>query len=156
MNDHSWHQTVHSDTLPPFLVPEEPALGDELGVRLRVARDAPVAKVYVRAIIDWDVYEGAIMLLAFLPGTFSIYYGDEIGIPGTLDGDHGKRYPMRWSPNEWDERFVDLYRRVARLKREREALHRGSFRVLDAGDDYLVAARFTTGEALVSGPTDES
>ncbi|MFW5789542.1 MAG: alpha-amylase family glycosyl hydrolase [Spirochaetota bacterium] len=101
------------------------------------------------AVFDWDLYAGAIMLLAFLPGTFSIYYGDEIGISGTLDGDHGKRYPMRWSPREWDERFVDLYGTMARVKQEREALQRGSFRVLDTGDDYLVAARFTTGEALV-------
>lgn len=101
------------------------------------------------AVFDWDVYEGAVMLLAMLPGTFSVYYGDEIGIPGTLDGDHGKRFPMRWSESDWDRRFVDLYRRVARLKREREALQTGSFRVLQAGDDYLVAARFTSAEALV-------
>ncbi len=101
------------------------------------------------SVFDWDVYEGAVMLLAMLPGTFSVYYGDEIGISGTLDGDHGKRFPMRWSPSEWDERFVRLYRLVAHLKREREALQRGSFRVLQAGDDSLVVARFTTDEAFV-------
>lgn len=101
------------------------------------------------SVFDWDIYEGALMLLAVLPGTFSVYYGDEIGIAGTLDGDHGKRFPMRWSPSEWDDRFVKLYRSVVRLKRERDALHRGSFRVLDSGEDHMVAARFTTGEAIV-------
>ncbi len=100
-------------------------------------------------VFDWPVYEGAIMLLAMLPGTFSVYYGDEVGLSGTLDGDHGKRYPMVWNAEGWDERFVGLYRMMMRLKRTRSCLHEGSYRVLETGDDYLVFARFTVSEALV-------
>ncbi|HKJ86336.1 MAG TPA: glycoside hydrolase family 13 protein, partial [Spirochaetia bacterium] len=67
-------------------------------------------------VFDWPIYAGGIMLLAMLPGTFSVYYGDEVGLAGTLDGDHGKRYPMAWDPDDWDERFVGLYRMMIGLK----------------------------------------
>jgi alpha-glucosidase len=100
-------------------------------------------------VFDWPIYEGGVMLLAMLPGTFSVYYGDEVGLAGTLDGDHGKRYPMAWDPGDWDERFVVLYRKMIGLKRTRSCLQDGSYRVLDAGEDYLVFARFTVTEALV-------
>jgi len=100
-------------------------------------------------VFDWSVYEGVVMLLAMLPGTFSVYYGDEVGLPGSLDGDHGKRYPMTWDSEDWDERFVALYRTMIKLKRTRGCLHDGSYRVLDAGEDFLVFARFSVTEALV-------
>ena len=101
------------------------------------------------SIFNWEMYEGVIMLLFLLPGTFSIYYGDEIGLSGTLDADHGKRFPMQWNEDEWDGRFVDLYSKMIRMKRELPALQSGSHWVLDAGDDYLVYARFDTAEAIV-------
>ncbi|MFP4114687.1 MAG: alpha-amylase family glycosyl hydrolase [Spirochaetales bacterium] len=101
------------------------------------------------AVFDWALYEGVVMLAFLLPGTFSIYYGDEVGIDGSLDGDHGKRYPMPWAREAWDRRFLELYRSMAALKRASDVLHRGSYRVLDCGDDYLVYARFTDVEAIV-------
>lgn len=102
-----------------------------------------------RAIFDWAIYEGCIMLLFLLPSTASVYYGDEVGISGSLDGDHGKRHPMPWHESAWNTRFVELYRKMARLKRESAALHSGSAAVLDATTDHLVYARFTDSEAVV-------
>lgn len=94
-------------------------------------------------VFEWSLYEGLIMLLFLLPGTFSVYYGDEVGLDGDLTGDHGKRYPMVWDRTTWDGRFVELYRSMMWLKRNEEALHTGSGRVLDADDEHLVYARFS-------------
>lgn len=102
-----------------------------------------------RTVFDRQIYEGVIMLLFLLPGTASIYYGDEVGIGGSLDGDHGKRHPMPWDESVWDAGFVELYRKMAHLKRESAALHSGSAAVLDAATDHLVYARFTDSEAIV-------
>ena len=101
------------------------------------------------AVFDWEIYQGVIMLGFLLPGTFSIYYGDEVGLPGTLDEDHGKRFPMEWHQDKWDRRFTSLYRAMIALKRGSEVLHHGSYRVLDVGEDHLVFARFTDTRALL-------
>ncbi len=100
-------------------------------------------------VFDWEIYKGLIMLGFLLPGTFSIYYGDEVGIAGTLEGDHGKRFPMEWRTERWDRRFGLLYRAMIALKRGSEVLHRGSYRVLDAGENHLVLARFTDTRAIL-------
>jgi alpha-glucosidase len=47
-----WLETVHSDTVPPFLEPELPVEGDCVTIRLRLAAEAPVDRVVVRAIMD--------------------------------------------------------------------------------------------------------
>lgn len=100
-------------------------------------------------LFSWPRYEGAVMLLFLLPGTVSVYYGDEIGLGGTLDGDHGKRFPMEWDESRWDARFVSLYRRMIALKGTERALAEGGWSILDSGDDYLLFARWTDDLAFV-------
>ncbi|MFW5717586.1 MAG: alpha-amylase family glycosyl hydrolase [Spirochaetota bacterium] len=100
-------------------------------------------------LFSWPRYEGAVMLLFLLPGTVSVYYGDEVGLGGTLDGDHGKRFPMEWNESRWDARFVALYRRMIALKRTEQALHSGGWSVIDSGNDFLVFARWTVDRSVV-------
>jgi alpha-glucosidase len=102
-----------------------------------------------QAVFRWELYAGAVTLLYLLPGTMSVYYGDEIGIPGHAEGDHGKRFPMRWDEHSWDHRFRDLYASLMRLKSERVELHHGSWAVLAAGDEFLVWARADESNATV-------
>ena len=115
-----------------------------------------VTRLHTHDTFDFDLYAGIVMLLFMLPGTCSVYYGDEVGLPGTTDGDHGKRFPMEWDPGRWDTRFGALYRKMIGLKRRERALHRGSARTLDAGDEHLVYARFTdeTGFVLLLNRAD--
>lgn len=93
-------------------------------------------------VFSWELYAGVVALLYLLPGTFSLYYGDEVGIPGHGEGDHGKRFPMPWGTSRWDERFVMLYSRLSGLKRERKELHHGESSFLSTGEERLTYARF--------------
>lgn len=92
-----------------------------------------------------DRYEGAVALQFLLPGMPNIWYGDEVGLAGHIDTVEGCRYPMEWDPDVWDRRMLDLYRRLAQLKRDEPVLHDGALRLLDAGDDWMVAARYRIG-----------
>ena len=94
-----------------------------------------------QAVFDWNVYSGAVALLFFLPGAVNIYYGDELGIAGTLDGDHGKRFPMPWDKDHWDPRFVNLYRELIALKRDEAALQHGGYMIIVEEEDLFVIAR---------------
>lgn len=105
---------------------------------------------------DW--YRGMISAGFLLPGTFSIYYGDEILLDGDTQAIEGCRYPMVWDENRWDKEVFSWYQRLAHWKKESIALQEGSFKVLYADEDVLVLARFTMEEgwllALSNG--DES
>ena len=94
------------------------------------------------AVFSWDTYAGAIAFLYMLPGTFSAYYGDEVGLAGNADGDHGKRYPMEWREFNWDKRFLELYSGLVRLKQSRVEWQTGSDAFLATEDEWLAYARW--------------
>lgn len=108
-----------------------------------------VSRLHPIQLAGFDRYSGALALLYFLPGTASIYYGDEVGVDGTLDGDHGKRYPMIWDTANQDQRYLTLYRQLSWLKRTEQTLHSGAFVILLAGEDELALARVCPDETLV-------
>lgn len=93
------------------------------------------------AIFDWERYRGAVMLQFLLPGAPSIWYGDEVGIPGHADSVEGCRFPMEWRSDRWDRRFRALYRGLARLASRDAVLARGTMHYLAADDTHLAVAR---------------
>ena len=108
-----------------------------------------VVRLHTLPWMDPDRYAGAVMLLFMLPGPACVYYGDETGLRGTADGDHGKRFPMEWDESCWNHEIRSLYRTLIRLKRNEPALAIGGFRTLEASDDYFVAARCTGDSGVV-------
>ncbi|HCC0887860.1 TPA: maltodextrin glucosidase [Salmonella enterica] len=81
----------------------------------------------------------AVVWLFTWPGVPCIYYGDEVGVDGAND-------PMCRKPFPWDERKQDgnllaLYQRMAKLRKESEALRRGGCQVLYAEGDVVVFIR---------------
>ncbi len=68
----------------------------------------------------------ALELLAVLPGAPSIYYGDEIGLPGAHDPDNRRAFPWQ-HPERWNRAILERVRRVLELRRKQEALRRGGF-----------------------------
>ena len=61
------------------------------------------------------------------PGAPSIYYGDEIGIRGTLDydrqhDDRHARWPMPWEESDWDQELLEYFRQVIELRHRFAAL----------------------------------
>ncbi|MCG8569330.1 MAG: glycoside hydrolase family 13 protein [Spirochaetes bacterium] len=97
----------------------------------------------------FERYKGMIILLFLLPGTPSIYYGDEIGLPGTCETDEGCRYPMNWEKNKQQQKFYHLYQKLAHLKQNESALHYGCYRILLADEDTFVYSRFDEQKAFI-------
>lgn len=96
-----------------------------------------------------DIYKGMLIILFLLPGTVSIYYGDEIGLGGRTNDVEGCRYPMEWNEEKWDRWFLNLYSTLAKLKRAEKVLHTGAYRPLYADEDTFVFSRFDESKCFV-------
>ena len=93
---------------------------------------------------DDEPYRRLVMAQAIVltsPGVPTIYYGDEIGVPGS--GDPDNRRPMRFG-DQLDERegwTLDQVARIGRARQCLDALRRGEQAVLLADDDLLALLR---------------
>ena len=90
------------------------------------------------------------------PGAPSIYYGDEIGIRGTLDydrqhEDRHARWPMPWQTEDWDTEMLDYFKQVIQVRHQFPALRRGDFRELYAVENCFVFGRQLESSSLVIG-----
>lgn len=92
--------------------------------------------------IDYDKIKGAVSLQFLLPGTPSIYYGDEIGLDGWVDSVEGCRFPMDWQLANSGSKLKKLYQTLARFKRTEALLHRGSTRLFAYDHHTLMLTRF--------------
>ncbi len=95
-----------------------------------------------REIFNWEIYRGVVMFLFMLPGAVSYFYGDEVGIAGHIHSVEGSRYAMPWEPEGQDERFLELYRKMGRLKQSEEALASGGWKFLYHDESTCVISRF--------------
>lgn len=98
---------------------------------------------------DYAVYRGMLVIMFMLPGTFSIYYGDEIGLRGRINDVEGCRYPMEWDESKWNRDFYDLYTRLISIKKDYRAMHFGSFNIPYSDNEVFVITRFDNDELLV-------
>jgi alpha-glucosidase len=108
-----------------------------------------VSRLYPIGLAGFERYAATVALMFFLPGTACIYYGDEVGVDGNLEGDHGKRFPMIWDKRSQDTRLLRLYRELAWAKRSEPSLSTGALVFLSAGEHEAAIARVIPGEALV-------
>jgi neopullulanase len=81
------------------------------------------------------------------PGAPSIYYGDEIGLPGGRDPDCRRSFP--WEQEKWDLDLLDHFKKAVRLRHAHVALRRGDYNVLYADQGLYVFGRHTAQERLV-------
>lgn len=91
--------------------------------------------------ISYEDYKTAVILYFTLPGTPSIYYGDEVGINGRIWDVEGCRYPMPWKEGQEQSRCYQLYQSLARLKTTKEVLMFGGLQFISSNDYTLVYAR---------------
>jgi glycosidase len=91
----------------------------------------------------------ATLLLMTFPGAPSIYYGDEIGLPGAND-DPDTRRTMLWDrPETWDMQALALHKRLIAMRRAHPALRTGAYRRLYSDADVYAFARADDAEALL-------
>ncbi len=100
-------------------------------------------------IFDWELYRGVIMLLFILPGTPSVYYGDEIGLDGHMYNNEGARHSMEWDETKWNRRFFQLYRDLGLLRKNHPCLGYGGYRTLHADEETMVFVRSNRQEAVI-------
>ncbi len=97
----------------------------------------------------YELYKGIVIILFLLPGTTSIYYGDEIKINGHSRSVEGCRYPMEWNEDKWDKDFFGLYQTLSHLKLREEALQTGCYKSLYADNETYVLSRFDEKKAFI-------
>ncbi|HIC2034378.1 maltodextrin glucosidase [Enterobacter soli] len=81
----------------------------------------------------------AVTWLFTWPGIPCIYYGDEVGLDGNNDPFCRKTFP--WDPAEQDVSLFSLYQRMAKLRKQNQALRYGGCQVVYAHDNVVVFAR---------------
>jgi glycosidase len=90
--------------------------------------------------------ELATLLLMTFPGAPSIYYGDEVGLPGELDPDSRRGFP---SEEQWDRDLLEYHRQLIALRHAHAALRIGDYRTVFAKGDQYVFARILEDEELL-------
>lgn len=90
----------------------------------------------------------ATLLLMTYPGAPSIYYGDEIGLPGGQDPDC--RRTIQWDkPETWDHDMLAFHKQLIAMRRAHPALRTGAYHRLYADEDVYAFAREGDGEKLL-------
>ena len=110
-----------------------------------------VARLHNNPQISRQDYETAVMIMFTLPGTASVYYGDEIALMGDTAAVEFCRNPMDWCWEEKEEsrRRFSFYQKMIALKRNAEALADGGFQILSDEGYVLSYARFTPKELII-------
>ena len=111
------------------------------------SHDAPRARTCLAG--DAAALRLATLLLLTLPGTPSIYYGDELGMEGGPDPDCRRAYPV--VPDEAGLAMRAFTRAAIHARREHVALRRGTAAVAAASGQAIALAREADGaRALVA------
>ena len=79
-----------------------------------------------------------------LPGSPSLYYGDEALMEGYKDPFNRRTYP--WGREDWQ--MLSHFKRLGRLRREQEVLRRGNIQFFQAGDKHIGFTRSLNGKTL--------
>ncbi len=80
----------------------------------------------------------ATLLLLTFPGAPSIYYGDEVGLPGGLDPDCRRVFPQE---KDWDLDLLDYHKKLVKLHHQYPALRTGKYQVLSADKGCYIFTR---------------
>lgn len=93
-----------------------------------------------------DVVKLATLLLLTFPGPPSIYYGDEVGLPGGLDPDSRRSFP---DEADWDQEIRRCHKQLIALRHARMSLRVGEYRFLGEDHKTYVFARIYEGDVLI-------
>lgn len=95
---------------------------------------------------QFDIAYDRLLMAAFLqytlPGSPSLYYGDEAGMEGGRDPFNRRPYP--WGRENTE--ILDHFRHLGKLRRERPAFRLGDIRFFQAGDRHIGFTRSYAGK----------
>ena len=97
---------------------------------------------------QWEVAHERLLMASFLqymlPGSPSLYYGDEAGMEGYKDPFNRRPYP--WGRE--DPELMDHFKRLGQLRKKQEALRLGDIQFFCAGDKHLGFSRTFNGKTV--------
>ncbi len=97
---------------------------------------------------DIPSVELATLLLMTFPGAPSVYYGDEVGLPGALDPDSRRGFPLE---SNWNQEILKYHRDLIALRHAYPCLRTGNYKVLYAqGAVYVFARTLGTEELTIA------
>jgi glycosidase len=97
---------------------------------------------------DTDSFKLATLLLMTFPGAPSVYYGDEIALPGADDPDC--RRTINWDDRaSWDMDMLKTYQQLIALRHAHPATRHGTYQRLHAGMTSYAFARSHSTDKLV-------
>ena len=88
----------------------------------------------------------ATVLMMTFPGAPSIYYGDEVGLPGGRDPDSRRGFPQ---PQDWDTAILKDYKQLIALRHQYPALRTGKYKTLYAAKHIYIFARILDNSAII-------
>lgn len=94
------------------------------------------------------------LLMLTFPGAPSIYYGDEVGLPGGKDPDCRRTFPKE---EDWDLEVLDYHKKLIAIRHQYPALRTGNYKIIYADDTVYVFTRILdTQIVLVAVNVDNS
>ena len=94
-----------------------------------------------------EIYKSYTFCLDFLPGIFSIFYGDEVGVQGY--GNMMNRQPFPWE--HMDKELLKYFRYLGKIRKENEFLKNADLKVVDINKNYFMFERNSNdGDVLVA------
>lgn len=97
-----------------------------------------------------NIYKGCVMLSYMLPGMPSTYYGDEIGIEGSLNSVEMWRYPMQWNEDKHNKSIFNTYCDLGALRLNNlDVLSNSSWCFLNCDENHMSFARYNDQKALI-------
>lgn len=114
--------------------------------QLNLLASHDTARLLTIASGDRASVELATILLLTFPGAPSIYYGDEVGLPGALDPDSRRAFPLE---AQWEMDVLNYHKYLIALRRKYPALRTGQYQVLFAEITVYVFARILGTQELI-------
>ena len=84
-----------------------------------------------------EIYKAYLYTLAYLPGTISIFYGDEVGLQGM--GNLANRRPFPW--NNIDRDLLEFVRGIGKIRNTEKYLETADLNIIDVNDKYFMFER---------------
>ena len=97
---------------------------------------------------DLERLRTALVFLFTFVGIPSVYYGDEIGLPG--GGDPDCRRCMEWDEGRWNKPLFELYQSLISMRKLTRALQKGALQWLLVESGVVAYARSLAGQSVIT------
>ncbi len=96
-----------------------------------------------------DKYLSYLIALGFLPGNFTIFYGDEVGVQGLGNLQNRRYFP--WSEVEKFNPVLGMVKSICNMRNNNSFLSDAQFRMLGIDDRFMMYERFTDKNGILVG-----